>query len=232
VIPITKRPERAGARTQQRRRSSVFGRGVAPWRDLSDEFGKWYIIYTRFWRWAKKGVWEQIFKHLSEDSDFEYVLVDATLVRAHQHGTGAKGRRQNQAIGKSRGGLTTKIAVIVDALGNLIRFMLLPRQRHDIISFHALIAGIHCLALIGDKGFDAGGLRERLRAKDMEAVIPLWEGTSGYAEHDPEENKWRHLVENFFCCMKAFRRIATRYEKTDKCFASMVNLVATVLWTR
>jgi hypothetical protein len=74
----------------------------------------------------------------------------------------------NQAIGKSRGGLTTKIAVIVDTLGNLIRFVLLPGQRHDITSFDALMAGIYCLALIGDKGFDAGWLRERLRANDME----------------------------------------------------------------
>src|SRR6202048_5279593 len=83
---------------------------------------------------------------------------------------------QNQAIGKSRGGLTTKIAVIVDALGNLIRFVLMPGQRHDITSFDALMAGIYCLALIGDKGFDPGWLRERLRANDTEAVIPLRRG--------------------------------------------------------
>jgi hypothetical protein len=73
------------------------------------------------------------------------------------------------------------------------------------------MAGIYCLASIGDKGFDAGWLCERLRANDMEAVIPLGEGTSGYAEHDREKYKWRHLVEN-----KAFRRTVTRYEKTDK----------------
>jgi transposase len=90
------------------------------------------------------------------------------------------------------------------------------------------MAGIYCLALIGDKGFDAGWLRER-RANDMEAVIPLREGTR---KHDREEYKWRHLVENFFCSIKAFRRIATRYEKTDKCFAAIINLVAAVLWTR
>jgi hypothetical protein len=87
--------------------------------------------------------------------------------------SGCKRGTQNQAIGKSRGGLTTKIAVIVDALGNLIRFVLLTGQRHDITSFDALMAGIYCLALIGDKGFDAGWPRERLRANDMEAVIPL-----------------------------------------------------------
>jgi hypothetical protein len=57
-------------------------------------------------------------------------------------------------------------------------------------------------------------------------------GTSGYAEHDRENHKWRHLVENFFCNIKAFRRIATRYEKTDECFGAMVNLVAIVLRTR
>jgi transposase len=86
----------------------------------------------------------------------------------------------------------------------------------------------------GDKGFDAGWLRERLRANDMEAI---WRPSSrsargGYAEHDREKYKWRHLVENFFCSIKAFRRIATRYEKTDKCFAAIINLVAIVLWTR
>jgi Domain of unknown function (DUF4118) len=67
---------------------------------------------------------------------------------------------------------------------------------------------------------------ERLHANDMEAIVPLREGTSGYAEHDREKYKWRHLVENFFCSIKAFRRIATRYEKTDKCFAAIINLVA------
>ena len=94
------------------------------------------------------------------------------------------------------------------------------------------MAGIYCLALIGDKAFDAHWLREVLRGRHIEAVIPLRQGTTGHAEHDREKYKWRHLVENFFCRIKAFRRIATRYEKTDKCFAAMINIVATVLWTR
>ena len=63
----------------------------APWRDLPEEFGNWYTVYTRFWRWARKGVWERIFKMLSDDPDLEYVLLDATHIRVHQHGTGAKG---------------------------------------------------------------------------------------------------------------------------------------------
>jgi transposase len=63
----------------------------SPWRDLPETFGKWFTVYTRFWRWARKGAWERIFKALADDPDFEYVLIDGTLVRVHQHGTGAKG---------------------------------------------------------------------------------------------------------------------------------------------
>ena len=63
----------------------------SPWRDLPEAFGKWFTAYTRFWRWAQKGVWERVFKAVCDDPDFEYVLIDGTLVRVHQHGTGAKG---------------------------------------------------------------------------------------------------------------------------------------------
>lgn len=94
------------------------------------------------------------------------------------------------------------------------------------------MAGIYCLALIGDKAFDAHWLRDQLRANNIEAVIPLREGTTGYADHDREKYKWRHLIENLFCKLKAFRRVATRYEKTDTCFAAMIHLVGVVLWTR
>ena len=121
---------------------------------------------------------------------------------------------------------------LVDALGNLVRFVLLPGQRHDITSFDVLMAGITCLAVIGDKAFDANRLRKYLAGRGIEAVIPMRKGTSGHPAHDAEKYKWRHLVENFFCKIKAFRRIATRYEKTDTCFAAMINLVAIVLWTR
>ena len=68
----------------------------APWRDLPDEFGKWFTVYTRFWRFAKNGVWQRIFKRFSDDPDFEYVLIDATHIRVHQHGTGAKGGLKNK----------------------------------------------------------------------------------------------------------------------------------------
>ena len=66
-------------------------RAGAPWRDLPDAFGNWNSVFRRFRRWATKGVFERIFEALSGDHDFEYALIDGTIVRVHQHGTGAKG---------------------------------------------------------------------------------------------------------------------------------------------
>jgi transposase len=101
----------------------------APWRDLPEYFGHWNSVFQRFRRWVRSSVFDQIFEALSQDADFEYVIVDGTIVRVHQHGTGASGGTQNQAIGRSRGGLTTKIVALVDALGHLVRFVLVPGQR-------------------------------------------------------------------------------------------------------
>jgi transposase len=63
----------------------------APWRDLPAEFGAWNTVWRRFSRWAKAGVWQRLFEALADDPDFEYVILDATIVRAHQHSAGAKG---------------------------------------------------------------------------------------------------------------------------------------------
>ena len=62
----------------------------APWRDLPEGYGNWNSVFQRFRRWAKGGMFKKIFDALSADADFEYVIVDGTIVRVHQHGTGAK----------------------------------------------------------------------------------------------------------------------------------------------
>ena len=63
----------------------------APWRDLPEAFGSWNTVFRRFRRWAQAGVVERLFQSLSGDPDFEYALIDGTIIRVHQHGTGAKG---------------------------------------------------------------------------------------------------------------------------------------------
>ena len=124
-----------------------------------------------------------------------------------------KGGTQNQAIGRSRGGLTTKIVALVDALGNLTRFLLLPGQRHDSIGVAPLIEGIDFEALLADKAFDIDWIRAELDSRGAMAVIPPKADRVRSIPCDFAMYKWRHLVENFFCDLKPFRRIATRYEK-------------------
>jgi transposase len=67
-------------------------RAGIPWRDLPERFGDFRVIHLRHMRWSEKGVWERVFNHLSQDSDNEYAMIDSTIVRAHQHAAGARGR--------------------------------------------------------------------------------------------------------------------------------------------
>jgi transposase len=118
---------------------------------------------------------------------------------------------------------------LVDALGNLARFILLPGQRHDSVGIEPLLDGVALGALIGDKAFDSDWLRLELNERGALAVIPSNASRAGNIPHDADMYKWRHLVENLFQKIKEFRRIATRYDKTDTSFRAAVHLVATVL---
>jgi putative transposase len=71
----------------------------APWRDLPVEFGNWNSIFQRFRRWAKGGAWSRIFDALIEDPDFEHLIIDATIIRAHQHAAGGKGGFKSRRSG-------------------------------------------------------------------------------------------------------------------------------------
>ncbi len=118
---------------------------------------------------------------------------------------------------------------LADALGNLARFVLLPGQRHDSVGVEPLIEDIAFDALLGDKAFDNDWLRKELDERGAIAVIPPKRDRARPISCDFEIYKWRHLIENFFCNLKQFRRIATRYEKTDESYAAMIHLAGALL---
>lgn len=118
---------------------------------------------------------------------------------------------------------------LVDALGNLARFILLPGQRHDSVGVEPLLDGVALGALIGDKAFDSDCLRVALNERGTLAVIPPNASRAEQIPYDREIYKWRHLVENAFQKIKEFRRIATRYDKTDTSFRAAIHLAAAFL---
>jgi putative transposase len=75
----------------------------APWRDLNLCFGNWNSVFRRFRRWAIAGVWERIMAALADDPDFESVIIDGTIIRAHQHAAGGKGGFENRQSGDRAG---------------------------------------------------------------------------------------------------------------------------------
>ena len=109
-----------------------------PWRDLPAEFGNWSDIFRRFNLWSKKGVLLSLFNQLSKETDSEWLFIDGSIIRAHQHSTGAA-TDNDEAIGKSRGGNSTKIHLAVDRYGLPVHFELSGGQVNDIVHAKELI---------------------------------------------------------------------------------------------
>ena len=128
--------------------------------------------------------------------------------------------------------MTTKILALTDALGNLVRFVLLPGQRFDTVGVAPLIEGVAFDALIADKAFDSNAIIANINARGAKAVISQHPRRIPPLAIDVEMYKWRHLIENFFAKLKEFKRIAMRADKTDQSFAAMIHLTAAVINSR
>jgi transposase len=128
--------------------------------------------------------------------------------------------------------MTTKILVLTDALGNLVRFVLLPGQRFDTVGVPPLLDGVAFGALIADTAFDSNAIIADLDARGAKVVISQHPRRIKPLAIDAEMYKWRHLIENFFCKLKEFKRIAMRSDKTDQSFAAMIHLAAAVIASR
>jgi transposase len=125
--------------------------------------------------------------------------------------------------------MTTKILALTDALGNLVRFELLPGQRYDTVGVEPLIEGVEFDGLIADKAFDSDWIIEDLNERGAKIVISQHPRRTNPLQIDEEVYKWRHLIENFFCKLKDFKRIALRSDKTDHSFAAMIHVCAAVI---
>ena len=127
-----------------------------------------------------------------------------------------------EGLGRSRGGLTTKVHAACDALGNPLRLLLTPGQRNDITQADALVAGYDADAVIADRGYDADWLVTQIAEAGAAPVIPPKKNRTEQRDYDAELYKERNAVERFFGRLKLNRRVATRYEKKGRNYLSFV----------
>lgn len=153
---------------------------------------------------------------------------------AHQGaplGLGRKRGEQKQAIGRSRGGRNTKIHAIADARGRLLSILLTGGEAHDCPIAESLIRRNKAARkLLGDKAYDSAPLREWLEGRGTKAVIPNKTNRKQPFSFNKKSYKERHRIENAFCRLKDFRRIATRYDRLARNFLASICLVAALVW--
>ncbi len=139
-----------------------------------------------------------------------------------------KGTQETEALGRSRGGFTTKLHARCDARGLPLGFVLTPGQTHDVQGFAPLFRMISdkIEAFLADRGYDADAIREEIAKADVEAVIPAKSNRRTPIPHDRVKYKWRNLIERLFNKLKNWRRVATRYDKTRESYLGFVALAS------
>lgn len=208
-------------------------RSGCQWRLLPYYYGDWRAVHKRFKEWSKRNIWLKLFEFAQKDPDMELAIIDSTIVRAHACAAGYGYNTQEQeALGRSKGGFSTKIHAHVDALGNPIKFILTSGNRAEITQAKRLTEGVLDVPLIADKAYGSKDFMNHLRSKACEPVIPPRENSThpwSYDEHLYEE---RHLIECFFGKIKHFRRIFSRFDKSALSYLSFLHFVGALIWFR
>ncbi|AJI52227.1 transposase DDE domain protein [Francisella tularensis subsp. holarctica] len=190
-------------------------------------YGKYRSIHKRFKDWCDKDIFSRLFKSV-QNPDLQEVMLDSTIARAHACATGYD-KDDNQAIGRSVGGITTKIHAMTDALGNPIEILLSEGKTHD-SKVANLLKNVYNTKVIADRTYHSNEIRQHIQSISSEAVIPCKSNTLNHIPFDSHVYKERHLIENFFSKIKHFRRVFSRFDKTISAYIGMIKLACTFIW--
>ena len=228
--------------------STAFSGSSTAWRDLPRHYGRVGTVSSRFYRWRRSGVWQRVLEALQALADaegrvgWELHFLDSTVVRAHQHAAGARktGREpgaEDEALGRSRGGFTTKIHLRCEGYGKPVIFTVTGGQVHDTRQVSALISrgairriGRGRLRPAKMVGYSSRSIRLALRKRGIIPVIPTKANERRQPDFDREAYRQRNIIERLINRLKNFRRIATRYEKRAVNYLAMITLGAILLW--
>jgi len=201
-----------------------------PWRDLPDRFGPWSSVYTRFRRWCASGLWARLLELVGRGAFGTIRCIDCSHIKVHRDAANTIGGQANQAMGRTKGGLNTKLAAVVDGLGRAVGLFVAPGQQHDLRACTSLQRHLRRSWAVADRSFDSNGFREYLARTGAFTCIPPSRRRRTPIYFSRRLYRQRHVVENFFSRIKRHRRIATRYEKLAVTFHGFVCFAAVLDW--
>ena len=200
-----------------------------PWRDLPHEFGAWSSVYTRWRRWNRAGLWARLLAVLAREATGVLVHLDATHIKVHQNAANPADGQARQAMGRTKGGLNSKVTALVDSDGRALQLRVDPGNRADITCAEDIEIPAD-RRLVADKGYDSRKFRERIWDEGSCPCIPPLKNRKAPVRWHRGYYRLRHRVENFFQRIKRFRRVGSRYEKLALHFLGFVQLAAILDW--
>ena len=168
--------------------------------------------------------------NFSDCPDLEWVMLDASHIKVHQHGMGALGGTED--AGRTKGGINTKIHVAVDSHGMPIRFLITAGNQADCTQGIPLLENLAPQYVLADKGYDSDAIVEYVLSQNAVPVIPSRSNRKAQRDYDKYLYKLRHIVENYFQKAKRWRGLATRYVKTTLSFSSYFHIFNTLMWAK
>ena len=178
------------------------------------------------------GLWQEILSLLAHRATGCLRFIDGSHIKLHQFGCNPAGGQQAQAIGRTKGGLNTKLCALVEGHGRLMAAVLAPGQIYEVEAAAPLLDALKNVMLVGDKGFDTDALRQNLLAQGCLASIPPRSGRRAPAWYHRDFYRQRYKVENFFQRIKVYKRISTRYDKLALTFLNFILVAAVFDWLK